>query len=529
MPCYRQALSEFFQDRVFLVATLALLIARWLMASYLPLGNDEAYYWDWGRALQLSYYDHPPFVAWVATVSQSLLNEPIYLQARILIPIIHLMVSLNLLVISRWIYGEPLSVRQKAVLFLALQVAPIMNLGGILLMPDAGLLLCLSSFFIIALPIVLSQLSADQLLLRSCLLGLLAGLSFSSKYHGLFISASAFSFLIITHKPCRQPLVLITIAGAFFLTASPVLFWNLQHDFISFRFQSSHGFADPQFNLLWGLRVIIAELLLCTPMVLYLMIKGFKKSHRHRGVQFLMAGCLPLLFMLLGLSFFKEVLPHWLLPSLWLLTPLVVFTADMTSKHWLRVQYAYSLVLIFAISLSLGQPQLRQWVLKAMHERPQGLGELTLWSELVAELERLDILKELRSAVLTNKAPPHCSEGILVGSLRWYWVAQLALHLPGQPKVLSFDLNHPSYYSFRDQFRKLGGCDILIIGDRRHYNRTRLERFLDIHTETELIPPLHRDRPTILVRATIRVQFDRLPPTPLRLLSSQSQKGFQVR
>ena len=31
----------------------------------LPLHPDEAYYWVWSQNLQLSYYDHPPMVAYL--------------------------------------------------------------------------------------------------------------------------------------------------------------------------------------------------------------------------------------------------------------------------------------------------------------------------------------------------------------------------------------------------------------------------------------------------------------------------------
>ena len=47
------------------LALIVALLIRWLMSSTIPLGHDETYYWDWGRNLQWSYYDHPPGVAWL--------------------------------------------------------------------------------------------------------------------------------------------------------------------------------------------------------------------------------------------------------------------------------------------------------------------------------------------------------------------------------------------------------------------------------------------------------------------------------
>ncbi len=37
-------------------------VAAWLTLGLLP---DEAYYWLWSQRLELSYFDHPPLVAWL--------------------------------------------------------------------------------------------------------------------------------------------------------------------------------------------------------------------------------------------------------------------------------------------------------------------------------------------------------------------------------------------------------------------------------------------------------------------------------
>src|SRR5215213_10135897 len=46
--------------------------AQWALAARLNLSFDEAYYWLWSQHLQLSYYDHPPLVAWAIRLSTSL-------------------------------------------------------------------------------------------------------------------------------------------------------------------------------------------------------------------------------------------------------------------------------------------------------------------------------------------------------------------------------------------------------------------------------------------------------------------------
>ena len=51
-------------SRALVVAVLALVALRlafWLLA---PPNSDEAYYWTWGFHPALSFFDHPPLLAW---------------------------------------------------------------------------------------------------------------------------------------------------------------------------------------------------------------------------------------------------------------------------------------------------------------------------------------------------------------------------------------------------------------------------------------------------------------------------------
>ena len=118
-------------------------VCRWVWAARIPLGNDEAYYWDWGRHLMLSYFDHPPGVAWVARAG-SLLFGGDSLGARGLVPLMHVVATLALASCVSTMKGELLTRGDWYRLLLVVQVVPIFGLGGFLLMPDAGLLMFLS-------------------------------------------------------------------------------------------------------------------------------------------------------------------------------------------------------------------------------------------------------------------------------------------------------------------------------------------------------------------------------------------------
>ena len=53
----------------FKVILFFFLFIKLIFSIYFPLVADEAYYWIWGQNLQLSYFDHPPMVAWLSYLS----------------------------------------------------------------------------------------------------------------------------------------------------------------------------------------------------------------------------------------------------------------------------------------------------------------------------------------------------------------------------------------------------------------------------------------------------------------------------
>ncbi len=55
--------------------SLLFLAVHLVMATLLPLFDDEAYYALWARDLALGYYDHPPMIAYMIRMGTTLLGE----------------------------------------------------------------------------------------------------------------------------------------------------------------------------------------------------------------------------------------------------------------------------------------------------------------------------------------------------------------------------------------------------------------------------------------------------------------------
>jgi hypothetical protein len=61
--------NRFLNKQFTICFVLALTLWRAYTGATLPLHPDEAYYWLWSRHLALSYFDHPPMIAYLIKLS----------------------------------------------------------------------------------------------------------------------------------------------------------------------------------------------------------------------------------------------------------------------------------------------------------------------------------------------------------------------------------------------------------------------------------------------------------------------------
>lgn len=251
---------------------LLVMVLFWsVVAWFLPITQDEAYYALWGRHLDFGYFDHPPFVA-VLTLAQhsGLLQWPKLFDQSLGSPLGNpwFMVRLGTIVVATihfWVafrlYKLWSGQSDQRSLWMALIVLGTNFLGllhGVITTPDTLVLL----FWTLAL------LSASKAFEKSpkywLVAGFWVGCGLWSKYT---MSLIGVVFLIpllieivvspISLSPTRSPInsyihhrkpSLLTVwpyLGGFvcLLVFMPHLVWNAQNDWITFRFQLRHGFS----------------------------------------------------------------------------------------------------------------------------------------------------------------------------------------------------------------------------------------------------------------------------------------------
>lgn len=205
-----------------------------ILFSPLDLIADESYYWDWSRRLDYGYYSKPPMIAWINWVSTSLLGST---EFAVRFPAA-LLGTLGLI----WVYqlgAKLFSFRVGLYSIILLAFTPGQTALSFLMTIDAPFLFCwvaaLYCFWMLALE--------RKPPLRWCVLtALWLGLGVLSKQTMLAFYPLAGLFLLVS--PSRRALLwsprlwLTACAGLLFLT--PVVYWNYQHDWITFQHTASH-------------------------------------------------------------------------------------------------------------------------------------------------------------------------------------------------------------------------------------------------------------------------------------------------
>ncbi|NER82900.1 MAG: 4-amino-4-deoxy-L-arabinose transferase [Leptolyngbya sp. SIO1D8] len=235
---------------------------RAVVATLLPAGFDEVYYYLYSRHLNWSYFDHPPIVALTTGIGWWLTGTiaPLTIRAGALG-----LYTLTL-VLLYWLADYLFDAKTGIIAVAIASISPLLWITfGTLTAPDNGLIVFWTLTVLIAayefIPGQASALApakaiAYQPSYRIALLGLTLGLACLSKYHGFVLGLGLVGFCLTcdrTRKALWSPWTALALL-TFLLTLLPLWAWNSQHDWISFRFHlgmrfdggpSNSGEANP--------------------------------------------------------------------------------------------------------------------------------------------------------------------------------------------------------------------------------------------------------------------------------------------
>lgn len=303
------------------------LFVKVVIAILMPLGPDESYYWLWGHHVQLGYFDHPAMVGWLFWLGRFL--EPYGHACRLPAVLMgHITLWIWILILKKFFSED----RLRSWTWLALS-SPIIGFGSLIVTPDIPLVF----FWSLAIYAFMEGLEKNRWR-DYLLLGASLGLGFCSKYVIVLFVPIVIVYLLVEKKwRLLDPKKIAGTIVVGLIFCSPVLIWNYQNDFASFRFQLSHGLNEPDpYEFRWTWNYVLAQVLILFPLVFY---RAFKSRLEGLSRFLYYAAWGPLIFFL-GTSFRAIVEANWPLtayPAFFALAAAETNhkqTTKITSRFW---------------------------------------------------------------------------------------------------------------------------------------------------------------------------------------------------
>jgi dolichol-phosphate mannosyltransferase len=370
-----------------LTAALGLRVAA---MARVPLVPEEAYYWMYSQHPSLSYFDHPPMVAWLIGSGTQVFGNTEF-GVRVGGALLMLAASGVMYVFGRMWFG-----REPALLAaLLLQALPVYFCSGLIATMDSALV-----FFWLVCLLGVSVALRHQRAWGWYLAGLGLGGAMLSKYTGVFLGLGAL-LAVLGHPAWRRhlhsvhPYAASLLAFAMF---TPVLIWNGQHEWASFRFQFADRFAGKTFSAANLTSFALLQLAVATPPLLiglgWLYVRTFRNRRRLLTQRQLLAWCfsVPLLLVMGYKSFRYDICLNWTMPLYLSALPAV---AQLGLAQWRLVRrgfgwFAWVRTAPATIVGCLGLDVLMLLYLLTLQPQVGWISALGPWRELAAKVEAVE-------------------------------------------------------------------------------------------------------------------------------------------
>lgn len=440
------------------VASLILLatIVRCIIAFSIGLGNDEVYYVTYAQHLQWNYFDHPPLVALLIrlTTFNLMVTSDFFIRLG---PILLAAANTYLMhVIGKKIKDERAGFI-AALLYTSSIYASI--IAGVFIMPDAPQLFfwILSLYFLMHL--ITDQENKTKSNLYLILFGLCAGLCVMSKVHGVFLwFGFGFYILIYNRKLLSNGYLYVSILLTL-LVISPILFWNIENNFITYTFHSNRVSINQGINPNSFIREFFGGVAYNNPINYFIVIITLVATWKKKinlsihYIRLLLLMSLPLIGILLFVSLFRDTLPHWSGPGFTALLLLAAcYLSDLKIDSPLPRLVNYANYLIVAVSfLGILVLSFYPGTLGKTNETNLGKGDVTL------DMYNWDFFKtEVGKIIQKNKLEQKTNTNFIINN-KWFPGAHIDNYIVA-PLHLNFiaigKLEDIHTYHWLNQFRK---------------------------------------------------------------------------
>ncbi len=353
---------------------------RFILLPFMGLMPQDAYYHFYGENLSWSYFDHPGMIGYILRLFTFIFGKSIFVVKFADFVITSLTLLSFYKLASYFLSAEKL--KKSIVLITSTFFISILSFNST---PDVPLLL----FWTLSL-LFLYQAIFEQKKLSWVYAGITMGLAFDSKYTAILLQLGLLAFLLFSknyRKLLISPWLWLSLIISILVTF-PVWWWNYQHDFASFLFQSSNRTSSiSQFKvspkLFFG--ALGHQLVLLLPILLSIFflftfkyVKRFITKFKlpNNKTLFLLAFFIPTFLGFFLLTPIYWVKLNWMMPSY--ITGIIIASMFFTKKL-LKYQIIISIVIHLLVSIQI------LFYVVPIKSDDTWVG----WKELATEIEKL--------------------------------------------------------------------------------------------------------------------------------------------
>ncbi|MDP9040865.1 MAG: glycosyltransferase family 39 protein [Bacteroidota bacterium] len=325
---------------------------RFVSIGVMGIMPQDAYYDFYARHLALSYYDHPPMIAYLLRLFTVIFGNKVF-ALKLADTTITLLTLFAFYRLSKKFLSE-----NKARIATTLLLSTIMiSILSLISTPDVPLMLCWTISLNFLYEAVLKKRKIYWVWA-----GIMAGLSFDSKYTAVFLMIGLIGFLLMA-KSYRKLLFsrwLYLYLLCFIVTILPVFIWNFGNGFASFKFQSEGRVKEGlQFDPGGFAGVVGHQSAILLPFLFFSLVYFIYRICRKYGFRFaripvdqlfLLCFFIPIFLGFFSISFFYWVKINWMMPAY--ITG-IIWVCRFWNTKWLKYQLIFSLVLHIALAIEV--------------------------------------------------------------------------------------------------------------------------------------------------------------------------------
>ena len=304
-------MNSFFQKHHRFIFYTTWFLLGLIQSIFTELQDDEAYYWVFSQYLDWGYFDHPPMIALLIKIGTTVLS------GELAVRFVPLLLSTATIYIT-----EKLAAIKHPFLFYAIVLSvAVLQVSGFVAVPDVPLMFFTALFFL-----VYKSYLQNPSWRNAMLIGVVAACLLYSKYHGVLV---LFFVLLSNFKLLRDGKLYVVALFAFALYL-PHLYWQYQHNWISFRYHLFESNVN-KYKVTYTTDYILGQLLLAGPLAGFILWPAtflYRTDNKtERAMKFVAVGFV-LFFLLSTLK--GKVEPNWTSPAI---IPVMVLAHSYLAKR----------------------------------------------------------------------------------------------------------------------------------------------------------------------------------------------------